>query len=604
MVKKFKLLFLGENEEYIRDVGCTVDARVADTNNISSFSLTKLIKSGGLRGRIRIGSQSVFLDLDGIDDFLSVPFHSIEDVVSVGSECLRIRASVMRTFPISIIGNKTRLVKPVFDDALRIELLFTIHNTYLGEITRLIQQLHEHTVNDNTEGVKTFLKSIHESLDQTFDLTSLSSHREILLLTKPLRVSRIKKMLEVRGIVQLSKQYMYFQPRATLGSVRAKKFALSSFGTSTLYAQRVQRYKLKDSCVEFEFSNGKNLLLQFDSRADRSAFLNALKSTQTVANGPSLPSLEMVTERWRNCEVSNFDYLMYLNHLSGRSLNDIGQYPIFPWTLCNMTSVSIDLTDPKNFRDLGTPVAATNKAKLEQSRSRALQMSANERFLFGSFYSNPAFVLYFLIRQYPECHLRLHGGHFDHTARLFTSLKGSWEAIADSGSATMELIPEFYSDFDGATKWMRNLATMTNVPELVLPDWAASPSDFVIKMRCALESPIVSSKLHLWIDLVFGVKSRGREICFENNNLFHPICYLTDVEGDVIDYCHDNEEAQKNIVLLQSQEFGHVPTQLFPLDAHPQRDVSQLKPEWYSESFYKNGGARDPWRSVISSLSR
>ncbi|RYY31975.1 hypothetical protein EON62_05975, partial [archaeon] len=32
--------------------------------------------------------------------------------------------------------------------------------------------------------------------------------------------------------------------------------------------------------------------------------------------------------RWRNREVSNFDYLMMLNRLAGRTFNDISQYPI------------------------------------------------------------------------------------------------------------------------------------------------------------------------------------------------------------------------------------------------------------------------------------
>lgn len=37
-------------------------------------------------------------------------------------------------------------------------------------------------------------------------------------------------------------------------------------------------------------------------------------------------------------EISNFDYLMYLNTLAGRSYNDYMQYPVFPWVLADYHS--------------------------------------------------------------------------------------------------------------------------------------------------------------------------------------------------------------------------------------------------------------------------
>ncbi len=35
--------------------------------------------------------------------------------------------------------------------------------------------------------------------------------------------------------------------------------------------------------------------------------------------------------RRRSGETSNFEYLMQLNTLAGRSYNDLSQYPVFPW---------------------------------------------------------------------------------------------------------------------------------------------------------------------------------------------------------------------------------------------------------------------------------
>jgi len=46
---------------------------------------------------------------------------------------------------------------------------------------------------------------------------------------------------------------------------------------------------------------------------------------------------------------------------SGRSFNDLSQYPVFPWVLSNYTSSYLDLNDPKNYRDLSKPMGALNK---------------------------------------------------------------------------------------------------------------------------------------------------------------------------------------------------------------------------------------------------
>lgn len=44
------------------------------------------------------------------------------------------------------------------------------------------------------------------------------------------------------------------------------------------------------------------------------------------------------------------------------------------------------------------------------------------------------------------------------------------------------------------------------VDDAKLPKWASSAEDFLKKHRQALESEYVSNNLHLWIDLIFGIK--------------------------------------------------------------------------------------------------
>ncbi len=73
-----------------------------------------------------------------------------------------------------------------------------------------------------------------------------------------------------------------------------------------------------------------------------------------------------------------------------------------------------------------------------------------------------------------------------------------------------ELIPEFFYLPD----FLRNVnqhkfgekQSGDDVSEVVLPNWARTPEEFISINREALESPIVSQNLNNWIDLIFGYK--------------------------------------------------------------------------------------------------
>ena len=60
---------------------------------------------------------------------------------------------------------------------------------------------------------------------------------------------------------------------------------------------------------------------------------------------------------WQDGAITNFDYLMQLNKLAGRTFNDLMQYPIFPFVLSDYTSQEIDLNTEKTFRNLRKPIA-------------------------------------------------------------------------------------------------------------------------------------------------------------------------------------------------------------------------------------------------------
>lgn len=77
-----------------------------------------------------------------------------------------------------------------------------------------------------------------------------------------------------------------------------------------------------------------------------------------------------LTARWVNREISNFEYLMQLNTISGRSYNDLSQYPIFPWIISDYKSKDLDLNDPGVYRDLSKPMGALNPVRAEEVRQK------------------------------------------------------------------------------------------------------------------------------------------------------------------------------------------------------------------------------------------
>ena len=71
-----------------------------------------------------------------------------------------------------------------------------------------------------------------------------------------------------------------------------------------------------------------------------------LQSLVGISTPEEILKASGVTNKWINREISNFDYLMVLNTISGRSYNYLSQYPIIPLILNDHKSPLIDLINP------------------------------------------------------------------------------------------------------------------------------------------------------------------------------------------------------------------------------------------------------------------
>ena len=91
----------------------------------------------------------------------------------------------------------------------------------------------------------------------------------------------------------------------------------------------------------------------------------------------------------------------------------------------------------QTFRDLTKPMGALSPAREMEFRERYALLKESEQpddprkaFHYGTHFSSAAIVLYYLVRLQPfsEQHVRLQSGRFDHSDRLFSTMRKSWQA--------------------------------------------------------------------------------------------------------------------------------------------------------------------------------
>lgn len=260
---------------------------------------------------------------------------------------------------------------------------------------------------------------------------------------------------------------------------------------------------------------------------------------------------------------------------------DLIKIVVFPWVLQDYTSAELDLSNPSTFRDLSKPIGALNPDRLANFVQRYETFDDPEipPFMYGSHYSHMGAVLYYLLRlePYTSYALRLadekHQQQFDHADRLFHSIGETWKNCYRDVGDVKELIPEFfYCPAFLKNSNRLNFGTRQNGVQLdhvELPPWAhGSAEEFIGKNRLALESDYVSSHLHLWIDLIFGYKQRGKA-AEEAHNVFFYLTYEGTVDVNAIEDKTMRESMQAQIAL-----FGQTPTQLLSRESHPQRSLA------------------------------
>ncbi|KAL1782504.1 neurobeachin 2 isoform X2 [Sigmodon hispidus] len=442
-------------------------------------------------------------------------------------------------------------------------------------------------------------------LETLMEATELDEQREKLVLSAECQLVTVVAV--VPGLLEVTTQHVYFYDGST-ERVETEEGIGHDFRRPLAQLREVhlRRFNLRRSALELFFIDQSNYFLNFPCKVSGSSASSPCQAPRPQPY-PSPPHTQVrnqvyswllrlrphtqgylssrspqemlrasgLTQKWVQREISNFEYLMQLNTIAGRTYNDLSQYPVFPWVLQDYVSPVLDLSNPGVFRDLSKPIGVVNPkhAQLVREKYESFEDPAGtiDKFHYGTHYSNAAGVMHYLIRVEPftSLHVQLQSGRFDCSDRQFHSVAAAWQARLESPADVKELIPEFFyfPDFlENQNGFDLGCLQLTNekVGDVVLPPWASCPEDFIQQHRQALESEYVSSHLHEWIDLIFGYKQRG-PAAEEALNVFYYCTY----EG-AVDLDHVADERERKALEGIISNFGQTPCQLLK-EPHPPR---------------------------------
>ncbi|KAG9347982.1 hypothetical protein JZ751_004001 [Albula glossodonta] len=512
--ERFSLLLLDLEEYYF------------EQHTAYQLTSSKTAQTRRIRGSLKICSKSIIFEPEQITEpILKIPLRDCKQIEGV-EENDRNPFNESKPSGLSITCQQVYLIKESnVVGPYRIErgdssFFFELEVSRKTEdVVQTLLQLHRAScldkLGDQTAMIAANLQSrlARTSFDKnSFQSVSEKPHMEC-------EAEMVTPLVTNPGHVCITDQNLYFQP---LNGYPEQAVQIMLHSVRRIYKRRhgLRPLGLEVFCTENDLCS--DIYLKFYNTKDRDELYYYIATF--LENHMVEHTAESYMLQWQRGHISNYQYLLHLNNLADRSCNDLSQYPVFPWVIADYTSAELDLLNPASFRDLSKPVGALSKERLERLLARYRDMP-DPKFMYGSHYSSPGYVLFYLVRVAPEYMLCLQNGRYDHADRMFNSIAETWKNCMEGATDFKELIPEFYGNDPsflenslGLNLGKRQGGKM--VGDVVLPPWAS---------------------------------------------VFHPLTYEGGIDCDSIE-----DPDQKIAMLTQILEFGQTPKQLFSTP-HPQR---------------------------------
>ena len=264
---------------------------------------------------------------------------------------------------------------------------------------------------------------------------------------------------------------------------------------------------------EIFIKNGKSYFFNFFKEKFNEEIFNIYKSKLKklkniiIQNPKEYFENENFTKKYKNNQISTYEYLLLINKFSSRSYNNTSEYPIMPWIkfgdkirnfdlpMCLQTSQALEYYEDKynKFQQMQTDLAHTNH------------------------YSNAPYIIFYLYRINPfsNAMIKFQGNCFDIPERQFTSIDTTIQ-ICPRTSNNREPIPEIFELPEIYYNLNCNdLGKLRNEPRehnMNFSPYAKNGFEFCYDLLDQINNNIeINSNINKWIDFIFGVNQ------FNNN---------------------------------------------------------------------------------------
>ncbi|EAY19874.1 Beige/BEACH domain containing protein [Trichomonas vaginalis G3] len=283
--------------------------------------------------------------------------------------------------------------------------------------------------------------------------------------------------------------------------VRNDLFIFYKVKFSEISAITWEWYRHHPNSMSFYLKSRKAFLLKFPNEHNH-RFVSVI-SQQILNENPiyfvydSIP-FEMLeklklTLRWKRRMISTYEYIHWLNIISGRSFLSRENYPIFPWIMANYDN---DLEYVK-FRNLAKNINTTNTKRVQKIKARELEDALDN-----------------------ECVILFKNNYISNKIGvkdlLFETNKNSLEDVYN------DLV---IRDPDDPRDSFESIEEYFYCPDLVfdkkVPKYFSNATEFVVKQRQMLEMD--GANIEKWIDMVFGVSQQGESATQTDNTYDYKI---------------------------------------------------------------------------------
>ena len=332
-----------------------------------------------------------------------------------------------------------------------------------------------------------------------------------------------------------------------------------------------RRRRQLPTAIEVYLHSGKSYLLDFFPQkcAPVIAAIKEMKVQtnqfifQTESSQQLVKELDIVG-KWNSGELTNYEFLLLLNIYSGRSFNDIHNYPVFPWTKIDFSST------PNQDRDFAFPLAAQTQEKQAHFREQVKTFSKSSeqsmKFIYGAGISAPVYLSSFLMRIQPFTDLfeKLHESKISKNDLIFQNIHRFFEQV-EKTDENRELVPEAFTLPEA---FIGDEATKSDVPK-----FAVDPFEWIYINKKNINAKGMAPKIAQWVDLVFGYAQTGAE-AEKHLNVFIPYIY-----SDVWDRFKETASMQQSMIFDLTMNLGSIPQPIFnePLVYSPTSQTSDLE---------------------------